>query len=514
MSSKNNIAKNLMFSSAGLYVESFFAMVMSIIIARTLGPESYGNYALIVWICALGIRITNGGVGTALIKFVSESRVKYSENILPTVKYLKKIQIIKLSIVLVVFLIFYISFSEIFIEDISLNIFILLLLVVLLRSFSNFYVSLSKGFENFKAVAAISVIASPLHLGLVASAALISNTLHAFIIVYVLSAGVYYIVSRIIVLRWCEYEVNTIELPVVMKERVNKHVKIVMINTLLLFLITNESELLFLKYFASDEDLGYFKVAHRLALAIALLVPGIFEGIMLPLMSGSIAHSKDMAILKFTQSMRYVLWLAVPAGVFFAIFSKDIIFILYGAAYEPAVLPFTILALTCCFCSVASVPTSYLLSVDKQSLILKVMLYGTALKLSLDYYLVSKYGLYGAAIAFSIAFSFMFLANLIIAMRHLGVSFPWLHWGKIITATLIAVGSVYLVKYFPLENALVGLIVSAIVFAITYFISSLFLQCLQDQEVQSIRGLIASKNLKILKPIDWLLSSAQNSKFK
>jgi O-antigen/teichoic acid export membrane protein len=330
----------------------------------------------------------------------------------------------------------------------------------------------------------------------------------------VLSAGVYYIVSRIIVLRWCEYEVNTIELPVVMKERVNKHVKIVMINTLLLFLITNESELLFLKYFASDEDLGYFKVAHRLALAIALLVPGIFEGIMLPLMSGSIAHSKDMAILKFTQSMRYVLWLAVPAGVFFAIFSKDIIFILYGAAYEPAVLPFTILALTCCFCSVASVPTSYLLSVDKQSLILKVMLYGTALKLSLDYYLVSKYGLYGAAIAFSIAFSFMFLANLIIAMRHLGVSFPWLHWGKIITATLIAVGSVYLVKYFPLENALVGLIVSAIVFAITYFISSLFLQCLQDQEVQSIRGLIASKNLKILKPIDWLLSSAQNSKFK
>ena len=142
-------------------------MIMSIIIARSLGPGSYGNYALIVWIVALGIRITNGGVTTATIKFVSECRIKYEENISPTISYLRKIQIIKLAIVMVGFSLFFLFFREKYINDISLLICMSLLLVIVLRAFNVFYVSLAKGFENFKAVAAVSIISSPIHLILV-----------------------------------------------------------------------------------------------------------------------------------------------------------------------------------------------------------------------------------------------------------------------------------------------------------------------------------------------------------
>jgi O-antigen/teichoic acid export membrane protein len=343
----------------------------------------------------------------------------------------------------------------------------------------------------------------------VAAAALISNTLHVFIIVYAMSAVVYFVISKKIAISWCEYDKNTNELPEVMKKRVNKHVKIVMINTLLLFLITNESELLFLKYFSTDEDLGYFKVAHRLAFAIALLIPGIFEGVMLPLMSGSIAHSKEKAVQKFAQSIRYVLIMALPSAVFCAIFAKDIIYVLYGADYDSAAMPFAMLAFTCCICSIASVPTSYLLSVDKQSLILKVMLYGTVLKLGLDYYLVSKYGLYGAAVAFSISFTFMFLANLIIAMKHLGVGFPWLHVFKVIATTLISVGVIYLVDYVGIEAKLLNIFISAIAFTISYIIFSIMMRCWINEELQILRNVIKDKNITFLKPVDHLLSWAQ-----
>ena len=291
-----------------------------------------------------------------------------------------------------------------------------------------------------------------------------------------------------------------------MKSRIKKHVSIVMINTLLLFLITKESELLFLKYFSSGEDLGFFKVAHRLGFAIALLLPGIFEGIMLPLMSGSIAKSKDVAAVRFNESMKYVMILAIPAAFFCAIFAKDIIFILYGEEYSPAVLPFMILVSTCCICSIASVPTSYLLSVDKQSLILKVMLVGTVLKLGLDYYLVSRHGLIGASIAFSIAFSFMFLANMVIAMRHLKVKFPWMQMLKLMLATLISVGLIFLIP--DIDHPFVKLMATAVIFSAMYFVMTLLLRCWRRQEVIFVRDKLATTNLSILKPVDVLLEWA------
>jgi len=508
MTSKARAFKNLMFSSAGLYVESFFIMVMSIIIARSLGPESYGNYALIVWMCALGIKITNGGVTTALIKFVSECRVKYEENISPTIKYLRKIQLVKLAIVLIAFLIFFWLFREKLYQDVTFDIFLLLLLVIVLRAFYMFYVSLSKGFENFKATAAISSIASPLHLLLVVAAALISNTLIAFVIVYALSAIVYLFVSRKIALGWCKFEKNDVQIPEEMKSRIKKHVSIVMVNTLLLFLITKESELLFLKYYANGEDLGFFKVAHRLGFAIALLLPGIFEGIMLPLMSGSIAKAKDVAAVRFLESVKYIMIMAIPAALFCAIFAKDIIFLLYGEEFSRAVIPFMMLVSTCCICSIASVPTSYLLSVDKQSLILKVMLVGTVLKLSLDYYLVSRYGLMGAAIAFSVSFIFMFLANLVIAMKHLGVGFPWQQLLKLMLATGISVGAIIIIPQMFYPHPLVKLAVSGVLFAGLYLILTLLFRCWRGEEIKFVRAKIATANLGILRPLDALLSWA------
>jgi len=508
MTSKAKAFKNLMFSSVGIYIESFFAMVMSIIIARALGPESYGNYALIIWMCALGIRITNGGVTTALIKFVSECRVKYEENISSTVRYLRKIQLTKLALVLTSFLIFFLMFREKFYKDITLDIFLLLLLVIMLRAFYMFYVSLSKGFENFKATAAISAISSPLHLLLVIAAALITNTLLAFVIVYALSAIVYLVVSRKIALSWCKFESNDVQLPKQMKSRIKKHVSIVMINTLLLFLITKESELLFLKYFADGEDLGFFKVAHRLGFAIAMLLPGIFEGIMLPLMSGSIAKSKEMAVTRFTESLKYVMIMAIPSALFCVFFAQEIIFVLYGDEYSRAVTPFMILAATCCICSVASVPTSYLLSVDKQSLILKVMLVGTALKLGLDFYLVSRFGLMGAAFAFSISFTFMFLANLVIAMRHLEAKFPWQQLLKVILATGISIGAILIIPEKLFANEFVKLVISSIVFALIYLLMTLLLRCWRKEEISYVRNKLAETNVVVFKPLDALLSWA------
>ncbi|QMU61458.1 MAG: oligosaccharide flippase family protein [Gammaproteobacteria bacterium] len=485
MSDKGKAVKNLIFSSSGMYVETFFAMIMSIIIARTLGPETYGVYALLIWISALGIKITNGGVTTAIVKFISECRVKSPEYISSTIDYLRKIQLIKLCLVFVLFfLVFYVA-QGVYLKDISLTLFALLMLAIALRSTYMFYVSYSKGFENFKAIAVISSIGSFIYLLIIVLTAVFFSSLTAFVFVYVLSGLIYLIISKYFTLKWCKHHGQQKLISNKLSKRIKNHVSIVLLNTLLIFLITKESELLFLKYYAEPDDLGYFKVAYMIGFAIALLLPGLFDAILLPLMSGSIAKSKQVAASRFISSIKYILLLAVPASIYFSASAKDIILLLYGESYQPAVVPFQMIVFACCIYSIGSVATSYLLSVDKQTIILRITILGTIVKLVLDYYLIKNYSLVGASIAFSLSLFFMFIVTMIVAIKSLKVRLPIIHIIKVIMATIF---SFFIMNLIPTQSfEILNLFFTATLFLFSYIIFSLMLRCWGKEEINYIR---------------------------
>ena len=506
LSAKSKAFKNLFFSSAGLYIEYFLGMLVSIIIARVLGPEKYGEYALILWLCAFGTIITNGGVTTALIKFVAECRVKHLEYIESTIKYINKIQYIKYFLVLIVFSILYIFFKDTFYKEANLGLLMILLIAIALRAGHMFYFSLAKGFENFKLNALIVSIAAPINLLLMIAAAYYFNSLHAFLAAYIISSLIFFIISKTVVQKQCVVQEAQNTISNELKSRINKHVKIVMLNTLLVFIITKDSELLFLKYFSTPEELGLFKVSHRLSTGVALLLPGIFGAIMLPLMSASVAQSKEVVAARFISSIKYILIIALPAALFFVRFSEEIILLLYGENYIQAVIPFSIIVFTCCVCSIGTVSSSYLLSIDKQSLLFRIVIIGTIVKLVLDYFLVSKYHLMGAVVAFSFSIFLMFISKKILAMRMLGLKFPWGHASRILLA---GSASILLIDLIPdTIPVLVYLGVSAIFYFVSFLFLSIMLKLWGKEELSFIRNKTSMKKYTVLTPIDKLLAWA------
>jgi len=131
------------------------------------------------------------------------------------------------------------------------------------------------------------------------------------------------------------------------------------------------------------------------------------------------------------------------------------------------------------------------------------------LKLGLDYYLIKNYGLYGASLAFFISFSFMFLANLYLAMRHLKVRFPMLYFCKVILVTMISSVFVLLIKTLFIQNEIASIVISAITFTIIYITLSILFQCWRADEIHYVRASISKKNNAAFKMLDKYLHWAE-----
>ena len=54
------------------YVIYAAGLVVSALIARSIGPEQFGRYSYLVWLAGVLILISNNGLTTSGIRFVSE----------------------------------------------------------------------------------------------------------------------------------------------------------------------------------------------------------------------------------------------------------------------------------------------------------------------------------------------------------------------------------------------------------------------------------------------------------
>ncbi|WP_231882936.1 oligosaccharide flippase family protein, partial [Oleiphilus sp. HI0132] len=95
-----SVLKNTYFSSINIYFEYLLGLIISILIARSLGPEQFGVYSYLVKVAGISIILTNAGISTGAIKFIAEARAQGREEKIPAIfKYFHKIQMLKTALV-------------------------------------------------------------------------------------------------------------------------------------------------------------------------------------------------------------------------------------------------------------------------------------------------------------------------------------------------------------------------------------------------------------------------------
>lgn len=104
-----------------------------------------------------------------------------------------------------------------------------------------------------------------------------------------------------------------------------------------------------------DSEVGVFSSAYKIPLSIILIATSL-DAMLYSLFSRQYTINKEKTVLYFRKAIRYLSFLGFPVAVFFSLFSKQVIFTLFGNSYLEAVpalgiliwvVPFSFLTVLC-----------------------------------------------------------------------------------------------------------------------------------------------------------------------
>lgn len=478
MSTRGAALRNTLFSSVGIYTEYFLGMLTSIVIARHLGPGEFGAYSLVIWLVAVGVAATNSGAASAVIKYVAELRGAGRMTLIrPLLSWLRRAQLAFLSVVMVAGAVLFVRYGDRVMPDFDHGVLLAILAVTTwLRSSYMFNISVAKGFEDFRATAVVAATVAPLNLVLVVAAWWLGGPMEWFLGVFTVSSLAFWWASRRQVLRLLPpaAEGPTV-LDAELRARMRSYIALVAISVTVSFVTASEVEVLFLTLFDSAASAGHFKVAYQLATGAALLVPGVFGALLLPMMANALSQGRELAGRRLTGSTTYLALLAAPVVAFGMVLSPAIIGLLYGRPYAPAAPVFAVCLLAVSVSTLSQGASSYLLGADRQRGLMNVVLAGAVLKVGLDVVLISRHGLAGATVAFALTTIVVALSLMVMALAVSGARLDLARLARIVLA-----GALAALAAWPLARHLAplpALLVGAPLVALVYAAATLLLRC-------------------------------------
>ena len=179
-------------------------------------------------------------------------------------------------------------------------------------------------------------------------------------------------------------------------------------------LLTN-TDILIISWMRSASEVGIYSAAIRIA-QVLYLVPIILQYSTLPSLS-RLAKNDDARfrhVLEITLSVIFLA--AVPMGIGGAILGEPIMRFVFGDAYAPGGLAFTILMLTLIFDYPAIIMSTAIFAYDRQRNLIISSAIGGVANVALDLLLIPPFGITGSAVATLIA-QFMSSAYLWYTMK-------------------------------------------------------------------------------------------------
>ena len=506
MSLRTRTLRNTLFSSVALYTEFALGMLTSIVIARHLGPEGFGAYSGVIWLVGMGVAATNSGTASAAIKFVAELRGAGRPALVrPLVAYLRRTQRIFLALVLVVgALALWLAGHKVAPAFDHRLLFGFLAVAISLRASYMFNIGVAKGLEDFRINAMVAAVSTPLNLAMVALVMWWHKPVEWLLGVFLVSSVVFFAMSQSQVQPLLPPGDRKPALPPDLVPRIRRQMLYSTLIVTIGFIISSEVEVMFLNAGHLAHDAGQFKVGYQLASGAALLVPGVFGALLLPMMANALSQGREVAGHRFAASTAYLSLLAAPLVAFGIVLSHALIAVLYGVQYGSAAAVFAVCLTGCALITTAQGASSLLVSADRQRLVLIVIALCGLSKLGLDAWLIRVDGLRGALIAFGAVAALNVIAYTTLAVRECGVHPDWGRIARTVLASLLSVAPLALLHPYlpPIPELAAGAALAAL-----YLPWTLALRCWSRNDVAHMRELHArllrGRPQAIARLLDW-----------
>lgn len=422
----SRLIKNSIFSLFNTFFMMASSWIISIWIARQLGPSNYGIFNLVLWLSGTLSWVIGMGFINAVTRFIAEFKGRGEIDCLGgIIFFVLKIEVGITFFTTILLLLFRTQVADFFFSPNQSFFFFLAALGLFPGILTAIFSSAIEGIQKFEYFTYSNIILTPvsffskvavLHLGYGISGLLMVMLVFSFI-----NALFYYLVLKKegILIR------GSLSLSKEIKKRILTYNKSLIAILTCDKIVWDKSENFFLGRLCSAVEVGYYNLGFNIAQKFTSILPMTFWRVLFPAMS-SYFGSGDEAKMKrlFYLSTRYLAYVSFPMGVGGMIVAYQLIHYLYGYEYIGAQRVLQIIFAASVFSSLSNPASAVLYSFEKQSFIYKYGVVLAVINISLDILLIRYHGATGAAICYGITTVLGSVGGLIYTCKTMKLQYP------------------------------------------------------------------------------------------
>lgn len=236
-----------------------------------------------------------------------------------------------------------------------------------------------------------------------------------------------------------------------------------------------------------NEEVAVYSAAYNLALAI-LFIPTVYTNAIYPVLSRYYKESKENLKILYERSFKYlyIIGLPISAGTYFL--AGRIINFLYGEAYANSIIALQIISWYMFIKFLNFLLGTVLSSIDRQNKRMLGQGMTAAFNVLLNLLLIPKIGFIGAAWATFATEIFLF----VLYYWYVSKGLYFYNFGRIILKPLMAA----LVMFLVIKFAGLGLVLTIIVSALSYFAALLLLKVIDNDDRKIIKSIFRNEKLQ------------------
>lgn len=383
------------------------SMLAIIVIARYLGPDGQGNYALIILLPNLLGTLLNFGVGVSAAYYIGKEKYPLKD-IYKTNVILSNIFSL-LSLLIAIFILF--IFKEAFFEQIPISLLIIVLISVPFIFIRQFLLVIFQGLQDFKPYNAIMILGKLVNLIAILLLVLVFDLgLYGAIIAFILGEFTSVLIAQYQLSKKYSLSFRSGS----MSKRYSKDVLIFgaksHVSNILAFL-NYRADIMIISYFLNPVALGLYTASINIVERLWVVSQAV-SAVLFPKIS-SMTSTKNKNELT-SAITRIMLFLSLLSGVVLYFCTEWIINLLFGEAYLEATLTFQLLIPGVVLGSVSKVLANYLAGCGRPELNMYASIVVVLLNVGLNIILIPIYGIEGAAISTTVSYVMNFLIKIVI----------------------------------------------------------------------------------------------------
>jgi O-antigen/teichoic acid export membrane protein len=422
------------------YAVYALGLVVSALIARDLGPDSFGHYAYLVWLSGMLGIIANNGLTTSGIRFVSESLGRQDRDAAARVQgWLWRRQLLCLFAVAALY-----AASLPFIERSGWQQEQLLLFTALAilsmsgKSLFIFYISMAKGHGRFDIEAGITVALGLLNALAVVVLAWRGASLLAYLLVFTVTSLVFGLLGFIAARRAGVRGIAAEPAPELLA-RLRPHLYWTIALVIAAALGNKSVETYLLNLFTGAAAVGYFAIAAALTRGGVDLLSSGLSSVLMPMMAHAYgAQGLQQVNLVLGNAVRIFLFFGLLLAGSAALAADLAVQILYGSAYAPVAEVFRWMVIVGGLSLSEGAFGALLSTTDHQRLRALIAASSILITIGLALWWIPLYGLMGALAAHAASRMLLMLVLVTGSRIALGLRLPWRQLSRLALAALLA----------------------------------------------------------------------------